>query len=112
MSEPAADLAVATSLASSLSGISAPSETVVFGEISLSGEIRPVSHTDARLKEATKLGFTHAIVPKNRSKNKGATPKSKLKIREVEHLAELLSLFNPPTKRTKDNGHVEGKYNG
>ena len=112
VSEPAADLAVATSLASSLSGISAPSETVVFGEISLSGEIRPVSHTDARLKEATKLGFTHAIVPKNRSKNKGATPKSKLKIREVEHLAELLSLFNPPTKRTKDNGHVEGKYNG
>jgi DNA repair protein RadA/Sms len=106
VSEPAADLAVAASLASSLSGISVPSGTVVFGEIGLSGEVRPVSHMDARLKEATKLGFTHAIVPKNRGKNKGATPKRKMEIREIEHLSDLLSLFHATTKgvRHKDLG--------
>ena len=106
VSEPAADLAVAASLASSLSGISVPSGTVVFGEIGLSGEVRPVSHMDSRLKEAAKLGFTHAIVPKNRGKNKWATPKSKMEIREIEHLSDLLSLFHTTTKgvRHKDLG--------
>jgi DNA repair protein RadA/Sms len=96
VSEPAADLAVAAALASSLSGIAVPPETVVFGEIGLSGEVRPVSHTDARLKEATKLGFTRAIVPKNRGKGKGMKPESGMKIHEIEHLADLLSLFHAP----------------
>jgi DNA repair protein RadA/Sms len=96
VSEPAADLAVAAALASSLSGVAVPSETVVFGEIGLSGEVRPVSHTDARLKEATKLGFTRAIVPKNRGKGKGMKPESGMKIHEIEHLADLLSLFHAP----------------
>jgi len=106
VSEPAADLAVAASLASSLSGISVPSGTVVFGEIGLSGEVRPVSHMDARLKEATKLGFTHAIIPKNRAKNKGVALKTKMEIREIEHLSDLLSFFHAPTKgvRHKDLG--------
>jgi DNA repair protein RadA/Sms len=98
VSEPAADLAVAAALASSLSGIAVPSETVVFGEIGLSGEIRPVSHTDARLKEATKLGFTRAIVPRNRGKVMGTKPKNIMEIREIEHLNDLLSLFHAPTK--------------
>ena len=112
VSEPAADLAVAASLASSLSGISVPSKTVVFGEISLSGEIRPVSHKDARLKEAVKLGFTHAIVPKNRGKNKGGTPRINMKIREIKHLSELLALFHKPTNRVKNKGSSERKNDG
>jgi DNA repair protein RadA/Sms len=64
VSEPAADIAVAAALISSLSQIPLPEETVVFGEISLSGDIRSVSQTDARLKESTKLGFSRAMMPK------------------------------------------------
>ncbi len=63
ISEPAADLAVAAALVSSLSGGILPHHTVYFGEMSLSGAIRPVSHTNARLKEAAKLGFTSAVCP-------------------------------------------------
>ncbi|MEM6589711.1 MAG: DNA repair protein RadA [Pseudomonadota bacterium] len=64
ISEPAADLAVAAALLSAREDTSLPSETVVFGEIGLSGALRPVAQTENRLKEAQKLGFTSAIVPK------------------------------------------------
>ncbi|MDC0737401.1 DNA repair protein RadA [Cognatishimia sp. SS12] len=64
ISEPAADLAVAAALLSAREDASIPAETVVFGEISLSGALRPVSQTENRLKEAQKLGFTSAIAPK------------------------------------------------
>ncbi len=61
--EPAADLAVAAALISSVADVPLPEETVVFGEIGLSGDVRIVSQADLRLKEAAKLGFTRAIVP-------------------------------------------------
>ena len=61
--EPAADLAAAAALVSSLAGASLPPDAVFFGEISLSGALRPVPHSAARLKEAGKLGFTHAFMP-------------------------------------------------
>src|SRR6059058_937717 len=61
--EPAADLAAAAALVSSLAGASLPAEAVYFGEVSLSGAVRPVAQTAARLKEAAKLGFTRAFVP-------------------------------------------------
>ena len=107
VSEPAADLAVAAALASSLSGIAVPPETVVFGEIGLSGEVRAVSHTDARLKEADKLGFTRAIVPKARGKGKDIKGPSGMVIREIEHLADLLALFHAPAKSAdlKEQAH-------
>ena len=63
ISEPAADLAVAAALLSSLTGEAIPPETVIFGEISLSGAIRPVTQPELRLKEAEKLGFSTACVP-------------------------------------------------
>ncbi|MFZ5961561.1 DNA repair protein RadA [Thalassococcus sp. BH17M4-6] len=63
ISEPAADLAVAAALLSAREDTALPPETVVFGEISLSGALRPVSQTELRLKEAQKLGFTSAIAP-------------------------------------------------
>jgi DNA repair protein RadA/Sms len=62
--EPAADLAAAAALVSSLTGRSLPADRVYFGEIALSGAIRPVAHARARLKEAAKLGFTRAVVPR------------------------------------------------
>ncbi|HTO29991.1 MAG TPA: DNA repair protein RadA [Pararhizobium sp.] len=63
ITEPAADLAVASALVSSLAGLALPSDCVYFGEVSLSGAIRPVAHTAQRLKEAEKLGFSQAVLP-------------------------------------------------
>ncbi|MCV2891861.1 DNA repair protein RadA [Lentibacter sp. XHP0401] len=64
VSEPAADLAVAAALLSAREDAALPKDTVVFGEISLSGALRSVSQTENRLKEAQKLGFSTAIMPK------------------------------------------------
>ena len=61
--EPAADLAAAAALVSSLAHAPLPADAVYFGEVSLSGAVRPVAQTAARLKEAQKLGFTKAVVP-------------------------------------------------
>jgi DNA repair protein RadA/Sms len=61
--EPAADVAVAAALVSSLTGARLSPDTVFFGEISLSGSVRPVAHAAARMKEAAKLGFKRAAGP-------------------------------------------------
>ena len=61
--EPAADLAAAAALVSSLVNAPLPTDAVYFGEISLSGAVRPVAQTSARLKEAAKLGFGRAVLP-------------------------------------------------
>src|SRR5216684_2783978 len=61
--EPAADLAVAAALVSSLSGAALPADAVYFGEVSLTGAVRAVPQAAARLKEAGKLGFTRAVLP-------------------------------------------------
>lgn len=63
IAEPAADLAVAAALVSSAFDAALPAESVVFGEIALSGDVRPVGRAEARLKEAAKLGFSRAIAP-------------------------------------------------
>jgi DNA repair protein RadA/Sms len=61
--EPAADLAAAAALVSSLANAPLPADAVYFGEVSRSGAIRPVAQAPARLKEAAKLGFTRAVLP-------------------------------------------------
>lgn len=86
--EPAADLAVVAALVSSISDVPVPESSLFFGEIGLSGEIRAVGQTDARLKEAAKLGFKCAVIPAG-SKIKD----SPMKIIEVGHLREIVSLF-------------------
>ena len=63
IAEPAADLAAAAALVSSLANAPLPADAVFFGEVSLSGAVRPVVQAAARLKEAGKLGFTTAFVP-------------------------------------------------
>ncbi len=63
ITEPAADLAVAAAIVSALKNEPVKEDTVVFGEVGLSGEVRPVSGTESRLKEAAKLGFTRALTP-------------------------------------------------
>lgn len=69
VSEPAVDLAVLLAIVSSLRDRPLPEKLVVFGEVGLAGEVRPVQRGQERLREAAKLGFTHAIIPKaNRPK--------------------------------------------
>jgi DNA repair protein RadA/Sms len=63
VNEPAADLAVAAALLSAREDVAIPPDMVLFGEISLSGALRPVSQTENRLKEASKLGFQQATLP-------------------------------------------------
>jgi len=62
--EPAADLAVAAAVASSMRDLALPANMALIGEIGLSGELRTVAQLDARLKEAAKLGFKRILVPK------------------------------------------------
>ena len=63
INEPAADMAAAAALVSSLANAPLPADAVYFGEISLSGAVRPVAQAAARLKEAKKLGFGRAVIP-------------------------------------------------
>jgi DNA repair protein RadA/Sms len=74
IAEPAADLAAAAALVSSLVGVSLPHDAVYFGEIGLSGAVRPVAHAGLRLKEAAKLGFTRAVVPAATEGRPGGAP--------------------------------------
>uniref|UniRef100_UPI0026386C53 DNA repair protein RadA n=1 Tax=uncultured Sphingobium sp. TaxID=316087 RepID=UPI0026386C53 len=67
LSDPAADLAVAAALISALSERPVPADVVLFGEVALSSEIRPVAHAPLRLREAAKLGFNRAFVPASAS---------------------------------------------
>lgn len=90
ISEPAADLAVAAALASSIFDTPLPADCVVFGEISLSGDVRRAARSDARLKEAAKLGFKRAIAPVTKTKNKDASP-DKLPILEISTLPDLIT---------------------
>lgn len=85
--EPAADLAVAAALLSALTNIPVPEQSVVFGEIGLSGEVRQVGRSDVRLKESEKLGFKSSITPVLKA--------NKLSIGNegLHHVQELLSYF-------------------
>ena len=78
ISEPAADLAAAAALVSSALDTPLPQDCVVFGEISLSGEVRAVSRMDSRLKEAAKLGFRRALGPEVESPSLRVTGASRL----------------------------------
>jgi DNA repair protein RadA/Sms len=91
--EPAADLAVAAALVSALTEMPVPADTVVFGEIALSGDVRPVGHTEARLKEAAKLGFGTAWMPLRRSAGAGRSRdvETGLKTAAIGHLSELVA---------------------
>jgi DNA repair protein RadA/Sms len=93
--EPAADLAVAAALVSALTERPVPADTVVFGEIALSGDIRPVGHTDSRLKEAAKLGFTEAWMPIRREKRREAGVAPGFKTAPISHLKELIERLAP-----------------
>jgi DNA repair protein RadA/Sms len=86
--EPAADLAVAAALVSSLANAALPADAVYFGEVSLSGVVRPVPQVAIRLREARKLGFTRAVVPESARSD---TPDTTLSVTAVGSLASLVT---------------------
>jgi DNA repair protein RadA/Sms len=86
ISEPAADLAAAAALLSSLSGVAIPRHRVHFGEVSLSGAVNPTPLMTPRLKEAQKLGFRQAVLPAQGELEAGAL---KLRLVRIAHLTEL-----------------------
>jgi DNA repair protein RadA/Sms len=89
IAEPGADLAVAAALVSSLAEQPAPAGAVFFGEVGLAGEVRAVGQMDARLKEAAKLGFERAVMPRSAPGRKATA----LPATEIVHLRDLLPLF-------------------
>jgi DNA repair protein RadA/Sms len=88
ITEPGADLAVLLAIVSSLKNKPLPEKMVVFGEVGLAGEVRPVQRGQERLKEAAKLGFTQAIIPKA-NKPKQALPG--IEVIEVERVEEAVA---------------------
>jgi DNA repair protein RadA/Sms len=88
IAEPAADLAAAAALVSSLVGIALPHDAVYFGEIALSGAVRAVGHTGLRLKEAAKLGFAKAVGPPSARKDEEG---ARLAVSSVTSVASLVA---------------------
>lgn len=104
--EPGADLAVAGALVSSHTGISVPEATVFFGEIGLSGDVRPVSQADNRLSEAAKLGFSRAVAPPGKGRKS-----HDIRITQIEQLNELVAMLQPPsTSAAAESGSIRRQH--
>src|SRR5687767_6442745 len=96
ITEPAADLAVMMAVVSSLKNKPLPAKLVVFGEVGLAGEVRPVQRGQERLREAAKLGFTHALIPKA---NKPKQAIAGLDVHAVERIDEAVVRFRDGFER-------------
>jgi DNA repair protein RadA/Sms len=105
ITEPAADLAAAAALISSLSGVPLPSDAVYYGELGLSGAIRPVAHAAARAKEAAKLGFEQAVAPPSRE----GAERSPLRLRPVAHITDLIASIAAAKPRLRPAAIARGE---
>lgn len=99
--EPATDLAIALSIISCVRNLELKSKLIVLGEIGLTGEIRPIPKLEARLKEAYKLGFERAIVPKQKL-GIGSNLPNKMEIHSISKLSEALAFAFPPIVKNKN----------
>jgi DNA repair protein RadA/Sms len=109
INEPAADLAAAAALVSSLAGAALPPDGCYFGEIGLSGAVRPVIHTGLRLKEASKLGFRRAVAPPPPGEKTEEAPKD-MALQRCGHISALVAEIaasapkaNPRRERGRQN---------
>ncbi len=100
LAEPAADLAVAAALVSSRAGVATPPESVYFGEVSLSGALRPVAQTALRLNEAERLGFSNAVLPAGSREGVRST----LSLNEVTTLADVVAAIAAESAATATGG--------
>lgn len=99
--EPAADLAVAAALLSALTGTVLPAESVFFGECGLTGAVRPVNNAGIRIREAERLGFSTAYLPRASAEDAG---KCALKLHAIEDLRQLVGeLMTEGTKNSVQN---------
>jgi DNA repair protein RadA/Sms len=97
VNEPAADLAVAAAIASAAFEAPTSPGMVYFGEVGLSGEVRQVAQAEARLKEAAKLGFNGATLPRRVAHgNRKLLAPDGLHMEEIGHIADLVARFAPP----------------
>ncbi|MBG9389163.1 DNA repair protein RadA [Caenimonas aquaedulcis] len=92
INEPAADLAVMLAITSSLRGKPLPRGFIAFGEVGLAGEVRPAPRGQERLREAAKLGFSVAVVPKANAPKKGSREIEGLTIHAVERIEEAMEV--------------------
>ena len=96
VTEPAADLAVAAAIASAAFETPTSAGMVYFGEVGLSGEVRQVAQAEARLKEAAKLGFDSAALPRRVARgNRAMAAPDGLRLEEIGHIADLVARFAP-----------------
>jgi DNA repair protein RadA/Sms len=91
ITEPAADLAVCLSIASSLAEKVIDSQTIVIGEVGLGGELRSVGSIEKRIQEAEKLGFTTVVIPQTNSR--GLKENSKIRVVPHENLSETINFL-------------------
>jgi len=113
VTEPAADLAVAAALVSAATDRPTDPGTVYFGEVGLSGEVRQVAQAESRLREAQKLGFEAATLPRRVAR--GSAPLAAvpgLKLKEAGHLADLVAEFAAGTVKRKREGATSGPQAG
>jgi DNA repair protein RadA/Sms len=107
--EPAADLAVAAALASAATETATDAGTVYFGEVGLSGEVRQVAQSDARLKEAQKLGFSAACLPRRVARgDRKLAPTPGLQLNEIGHLSDLIANFTGKNSASPAGGRGPG----
>jgi len=99
--EPAADLAIAVAIASSIWDVPVPADLAIVGEVGLSGELRAVGQLSARLREAAKLGFRRLIVPKTAKRSEGDSIPDSIQILYARTLREALTLAIPREKAEK-----------
>ncbi|MDH4375021.1 MAG: DNA repair protein RadA [Ramlibacter sp.] len=92
ISEPAADLAVMLAITSSLRGRALPKGFIAFGEVGLAGEVRPAPRGQERLREAAKLGFSVAVVPRANAPKKGSRDLEGLTIHPVDRIEEAMEV--------------------
>lgn len=97
ISEPAADLAVAAAIASSMRDTPVKADLVLIGEVGLSGELRMVGQTNARLREAARLGFRQAVIPRRLRKTGEGWPEG-IQVLEARSLREALQLAFVPAQ--------------
>ncbi len=90
VTEPAMDLGIVSSLASSFLDRPVAADTVVFGEVGLAGEVRGISHMDTRIREASRMGFKQCIMPKTNTPGMGTTTDVKMTNIRIRSLKELL----------------------
>src|SRR5690606_19849958 len=100
VAEPAADLAAAAALVSSLTNTPLAPDDVYFGEVSLSGAVRPAAHMNTRLREAQKLGFKRAVIPAGGDIDKGSDKPASIRL---THLREIIDIVGSARSASKSS---------